>query len=45
MVMEALRALDDVAYVRVASFYRNFRDRDFATVLERIVRRGKPARR
>ena len=30
MVMEALRALDDVAYVRFASVYRNFREaKDF----------------
>jgi transcriptional repressor NrdR len=33
-VMEHLRALDDVAYVRFASVYRNFREpKDFATVL------------
>ena len=30
LVMEALKALDDVAYVRYASVYRNFREaRDF----------------
>src|ERR1700674_345172 len=34
MVMEHLRALDDVAYVRFASVYRNFREaKDFETVL------------
>ena len=34
MVMEGLRALDDVAYVRFASVYRNFREaRDFEAVL------------
>jgi transcriptional repressor NrdR len=34
MVMEALKTLDDVAYVRFASVYRNFREaRDFANVL------------
>jgi transcriptional repressor NrdR len=34
LVMEALRALDDVAYVRFASVYRNFRDpKDFHDVL------------
>jgi transcriptional repressor NrdR len=34
MVMEALRGLDDVAYVRFASVYRNFREaKDFETVL------------
>jgi len=34
MVMEGLRNLDEVAYVRFASVYRNFRDtEDFKTVL------------
>src|SRR5215216_3285193 len=34
MVMDALRVLDDVAYVRFASVYRNFREpKDFETVL------------
>lgn len=34
MVMEHLRQLDDVAYVRFASVYRNFREaKDFETVL------------
>ena len=33
-VMEHLRSLDDVAYVRFASVYRNFREaKDFRTVL------------
>ena len=33
-VMEGLKGLDDVAYVRFASVYRNFREaRDFETVL------------
>src|SRR5205807_4385835 len=33
-VMEHLRELDDVAYVRFASVYRNFREaKDFRTVL------------
>src|SRR3982750_3797509 len=33
-IMEHLRALDDVAYVRFASVYRNFREaKDFADVL------------
>jgi transcriptional repressor NrdR len=37
MVMEALRALDDVAYVRFASVYRNFREpKDFEAVLEEL---------
>jgi transcriptional repressor NrdR len=34
LVMEGLKALDDVAYVRFASVYRNFREaKDFETVL------------
>jgi transcriptional repressor NrdR len=34
LVMEALRTLDDVAYVRFASVYRNFREaKDFETLL------------
>jgi transcriptional repressor NrdR len=33
-VMEHLRGLDDVAYVRFASVYRNFREaKDFEAVL------------
>jgi transcriptional repressor NrdR len=46
MVMEALRALDDVAYVRFASVYRNFREaKDFETVLDELSgeENGKPA--
>src|SRR5438067_10865109 len=36
-VMEALRALDDVAYVRFASVYRNFREaKDFESVLDEL---------
>jgi len=35
MVMKALKALDDVAYVRYASVYRDFREAgEFATFLE-----------
>jgi transcriptional repressor NrdR len=34
IVMEHLRGLDDVAYVRFASVYRNFREaKDFEAVL------------
>ena len=34
LVMEGLKALDDVAYVRFASVYRNFREaRDFSTLV------------
>jgi transcriptional repressor NrdR len=37
MVMETLRALDDVAYVRFASVYRNFREaKDFEAVLDEL---------
>ncbi|MBN9027546.1 transcriptional regulator NrdR [Kaistia sp. MMO-174] len=36
-VMEALKGLDDVAYVRFASVYRNFREaKDFSTVLDEL---------
>ena len=34
LVMEGLKALDDVAYVRFASVYRNFREaRDFNAIV------------
>ena len=37
MVMETLRALDDVAYVRFASVHRNFREsKDFEAVLDEL---------
>ena len=37
MVMETLRTLDDVAYVRFASVYRNFREaKDFEAVLDEL---------
>ena len=37
LVMEALKALDDVAYVRFASVYRNFREaRDFQEILGQL---------
>jgi len=43
MVMETLRALDDVAYVRFASVYRNFREaKDFEAVLGELS--GEEAR-
>ncbi len=39
-VMERLRALDPVAYVRFASVYREFRDvGDFVSTLEGLTRR------
>lgn len=38
LVMEGLRALDDVAYVRFVSVYRDFRDaRDFEELLGRLA--------
>ena len=37
MVMDALKNLDPVAYVRFASVYRNFREeKDFVTFVDRI---------
>ena len=45
LVMEALRSLDDVAYVRFASVYRNFREaKDFETLLGELSGEddGKP---
>jgi transcriptional repressor NrdR len=43
--MEALRSLDDVAYVRFASVYRNFREaKDFEQLLGELSsdEDGKP---
>jgi transcriptional repressor NrdR len=38
LVMEGLRALDSVAYVRFASVYRNFREaRDFNTLINELA--------
>ena len=45
-VMEHLRTLDDVAYVRFASVYRNFREaKDFEAVLDElsVEENGRPA--
>ena len=37
LIMDALKSLDPVAYVRFASVYRNFREaRDFETFIEQI---------
>ena len=37
LVMEGLRSLDSVAYVRFASVYRNFREaRDFETLIDQL---------
>lgn len=44
LVMEALRGLDPVAYVRFASVYRDFREAaDFQEVLGEIARDAAPA--
>ena len=38
LVMEGLRALDSIAYVRFASVYRNFREaRDFNTLIDELA--------
>ena len=42
--MENLRELDDVAYVRFASVYRNFREaKDFRAVLGELSREQEEA--
>jgi transcriptional repressor NrdR len=42
LVMEGLRSLDSVAYVRFASVYRNFREaRDFNTLIDELSQ-GEP---
>jgi transcriptional repressor NrdR len=44
LVMEGLKGLDDVAYVRFASVYRNFREaRDFNTILDELEAVPEPA--
>ena len=43
LVMEGLKQLDDVAYVRFASVYRNFRDpKDFEDVLGELAEGERP---
>ncbi|MBP2152217.1 MULTISPECIES: transcriptional regulator NrdR [Xanthobacter] len=43
MVMEGLKQLDDVAYVRFASVYRNFREaKDFENALAELSHEGEP---
>ena len=43
LVMEGLKGLDDVAYVRFASVYRNFREaRDFNTILGELESEPEP---
>ncbi len=44
-IMEGLKALDDVAYVRFASVYRNFREaKDFETLLGELTTSESPIR-
>ena len=44
-VMEGLRVLDDVAYVRFASVYRNFREaRDFEELLGELSSEDEASR-
>ena len=46
LVMEGLKALDDVAYVRFASVYRNFREaRDFNAIVGELEAEPDPSRR
>jgi transcriptional repressor NrdR len=46
LVMENLRTLDDVAYVRFASVYRNFREaKDFEAVLDELSAEEGPSAR
>ena len=43
LVMEGLKGLDDVAYVRFASVYRNFREaKDFEAFVGELAGPGKP---
>ena len=43
--MEGLKGLDDVAYVRFASVYKNFREaKDFEELLGELARRGAGSR-
>jgi transcriptional repressor NrdR len=43
LVMEGLRALDSVAYVRFASVYRNFREaRDFNMLIDELANGANP---
>lgn len=38
LVMEGLKGLDDVAYVRFASVYKNFREaKDFEAILDKLA--------
>ena len=38
LVMEGLRSLDDIAYVRFASVYKNFREaREFGAIIDELA--------
>jgi transcriptional repressor NrdR len=42
LIMEALKVLDDVAYVRFASVYKNFREaKDFEEMLGELTGEGE----
>lgn len=42
LVMEALKTLDDIAYVRFASVYRNFREaREFGALIDELSADGR----
>ena len=44
LIMDGLRSLDDVAYVRFASVYRDFREaRDFGTLVDELEGDDAPA--
>ncbi len=46
LVMEQLEAIDQIAYVRFASVYRQFADvKNFMQELERIMKKGKKIKR
>ncbi len=43
LVMEGLKSLDDVAYVRFASVYRNFREaKDFESIIDELANEEEP---
>ena len=43
LVMDGLKVLDEVAYVRFASVYRNFREAaDFENVLDELSEKSEP---
>ena len=44
LIMEGLKGLDDVAYVRFASVYKNFREaKDFEELIERFAEERQPS--